>query len=140
VPAPEMEKRMREQLPKLEALAASAPSSRKEDAVGLLNAWRLGLDGKAPLATKTASAWDRIRLAQRALALGQAQEARTQLEPLRAKAKPGEPWAEAYWTSQMDLNRLAGDRPQALKDFAEYKARFKGHGDGAELERILQSI
>ncbi|HJW71887.1 MAG TPA: hypothetical protein VJ486_03450 [Geothrix sp.] len=140
VPASEMEKRMRERLPKLEALAATAPSSRKEDAVGLLNTWRLALDGKAALSAKTPDAWGRIRLAQRALALGQAQEARTQLEPLRAKALPAEPWAEAYWTSQVDVDRLTGDRAQALKDLAEYRARFKGRSDGAELERMLQSI
>jgi hypothetical protein len=140
VAAPDMEKRMRERLPKLESLVASAPSSRKDDAAGLLNTWRLALDGKAPLSAKTADAWGRIRLAQRALALGQAQEARTQLEPLRAKALPAEPWAEAYWTSQVDMDRLTGDRAQALKDLAEYRARFKGRSDGAELERMLQSI
>jgi hypothetical protein len=139
VPAPEMEKRMREQLPRLEALVAAAPANRKDATMGLLTSWRLALDGKAPLNVKSPDAWERIRLAQRALALGQGQEARTQLEPLRAKAMPAEPWAEAYWTTEMDTNRLAGDRTQALKDLAEYKARFKERSDG-EIERMLQSI
>ena len=140
VPSPELEKRMRERLPRLEALAAAAPASRKAVTAGLLASWHLSLDGKATRSLKAEDAWGHIRLAQRALALGQAQEARAQLDGLRAKAQPGEPWAEAYWTNQMDTDRLAGDRAQALRDLAEYKARFKGRSDGAELEKVLQSI
>lgn len=140
VPAPEVEKRMRERLGRLEALASKAPSSRKAATAGLLDTWRLTLDGKGQVSAKPADAWGQLRLAQRAIALGQLQEARTQLNPLRAKATPGEPWAEAYWACQLDADRLAGDRAQALKDLAEYKARFKGRGDASALENLVQSI
>lgn len=140
LPPAEVEKRMREHLGQLDALVASAPSSRKAATAGLAATWRLALDGKGQVPTQAEDAWGHIRLAQRALALGQVQEARTQLDPLRAKATAGEPWAEAYWTSQMDADRLAGDRPQALKDLAEFKARFKGRGDAASLENVLQGI
>ncbi|MDP1830550.1 MAG: hypothetical protein Q8K67_00695 [Geothrix sp.] len=136
----EVEKRMRERLGRLEALAASAPSSRKAATMDQLTTWRLALDGKGPAPARAEDAWGHIRLAQRALALGQVQEARAQLDPLRTKALPGEPWAEAFWAGQMDVNRLAGDRAQALKDLAEYKARFKGRGDATALENLLQSI
>ena len=140
LPAPEVETRMREHLGRLEALVNSAPSSRKAATAGLLATWRLALDGKEQAPAKADDAWGQIRLAQRALALGLAQDARAQLDPLRAKATPGEAWAEAFWNSQLDADRLAGDRPQALKDLAEYKARFKGRGEAAALESLLQSI
>jgi hypothetical protein len=140
VPAAEVEKRMRERLGRLEALVKQAPSSRKADTEGLLATWRLALDGKGQAPAQAQDEWGRIRLAQRALALGHLEEARAQLDPLRAKAAPAAPWANAFWTSQLDADRLAGDRPQALKDLAEYKARFKGRGDAATLENMLQSI
>ncbi|GLH73523.1 hypothetical protein GETHLI_20250 [Geothrix limicola] len=140
LPAPEIEKRMRERLGRLEGLVAAAPSSRKAATLGLLNTWRLTLDGKGPSPAKAEDAWGQIRLAQRALALGQIQEARVQLDPLRAKATPGEAWAEAFWASQMDADRLAGDRTQALKDLADYKARFKGRGDASAMENLIRSI
>lgn len=136
----EVEKRMRAQIGRLETLAADAPSSRKAVTAGLLATWRLALEGKELAPVKAEDPWDQIRLAQRALTLGRIQDARAQLDPLRAKATPGEAWAEAYWSSQMDANRLAGDRAQALKDLAEYKARFKGRGDASALESMLQSI
>ncbi len=139
-PAAEVEKRMRERLGRLEALATSAPSTRKAVTLGLLATWRLSLDGQGRAPAKAQDAWGQLRLAQRALALGQLQEARAQLEPLRAKATPGAAWAEAFWSSQLEADRLAGDRPQALKDLAEYKARFKGRGDASALENLLQSI
>ena len=140
MPAAEVEKRMRERLGRLESLVNSAPSSRKAATAGLLSTWRLALDGKGAAPTKGDGAWGQIRLAQRALALGQIQDARAQLDPLRASATPAEPWAEAFWSSQLDADRLAGDRAQALKDLAEYKARFKGRGDAAAMESLLQSI
>jgi hypothetical protein len=140
VPPAEVEKRMRERLGRLEALVNAAPSARKADTAGLLATWRLALDGKGPAPAKPEDAWGRIRLAQRALSLGQVQETRTQLDPLRSKAAPGEAWAEAFWMSQLDADRLAGDRTQALKDLAEYKARFKGRGDTSALENLIQSI
>jgi hypothetical protein len=140
VPAPEVERRMRERLGRLEALVKSAPSSCKPATAGLLATWQLTLDGKGAAPAKAEDAWGQLRLAQRALALGQLQEARAQLDPLRAKATSSEPWAEAFWSSQLDADRLAGDRAQAIKDLAEYKTRFKGRGDAAALENILQSI
>ena len=136
----EAEKRMRERVGRLEALVNSAPSSRKAATAGLLATWRLTLDGKGQAPAKAEDAWGQLRLAQRALALGQLQDARTQLDPLRAKATPSEAWAEAFWLSQLDADRLAGDRAQALKDLADYKARFKGRGDATGLENMLKSI
>ncbi len=140
VPAAEVEKRMRERFGRLETLVNSAPSSRKAATAGLLATWRLTLDGKGQAPVKAEDAWGQIRLAQRALALGQVRDAHAQLDPLRAKATPGEAWAEAFWLSQLDADRLAGDRAQALKDLAEYKARFKGRGDASTLEKMVQSI
>ena len=140
VPAAEVEKRMRERFGRLETLVNSAPSSRKAATAGLLATWRLTLDGKGQAPVKAEDAWGQIRLAQRALALGQVRDAHAQLDPLRAKATPGEAWAEAFWLSQLDVDRLAGDRAQALKDLAEYKARFKGRGDASTLEKMVQSI
>lgn len=136
----EAEKRMRERLPQLEALAASAPASRKAITEGLLDTWRLTLDGKTPGLPPEPDAWGHLRLADRAIALGQAQAARTQLDPLRGQANPGEAWAEAYWTTLLDADRVAGDRDQAWKDLAEYKARFKGKGDTAAMDSLLKSI
>lgn len=136
----EVEKRMRESLPRLEALAASAPSSRKAITEGLLGTWRLALDGKQQASAKAEDPWGQLRMAQRALTLGRIQDARAQLDPLRGKATADAPWAEAFWNSQMDADRLAGDRAQALKDLAEYKARFKGRGDASVMESLLQSI
>ncbi len=138
--APEVEKRMRERLGRLEGLVTSAPSSRKAATAGLLATWRLTLDGKGTPPAKGEDAWSQLRLAQRALAVGQLQEARAVLDPLRAKAISGEAWGEAFWLSQLEADRLAGDRAQALKDLADYKARFKGKGEAAALESILQSI
>ena len=140
LPAAEVERRMRERLGRLEALVTAAPSSRRAATAGLLATWRLTLEGKGPVPAKADEPWAEIRLAQRAVALGQAKEARSHLDPLRAKATADAPWAEAYWACQMDANRLAGDRAQALTDLAEYKARFKGRGDATALEGLLQSI
>lgn len=140
VPPADLEARMRQNLGRLEGLAASAPGPRKATTQALLSTWKLTLEGKAPAPTGPRDPWDHLRLAQRALALGNPQEARAQLDPLRAKANPGELWAEAFWSSQMEADRLAGDRAQALKDLADYKARFKGHGDASTLEGALPSI
>jgi hypothetical protein len=140
LPAAEVEQRMREHLGQLESLVNSAPASRKAATAGLLATWHLALEGKEVTPAKPGDAWGQLRLAQRALALGQVQEVRAQLEPLRAQASPTEPWAEAFWMSQLDADRLAGDRAQALRDLAEYKARFKGRGDASALESLVQSI
>lgn len=140
VPAATAEQRMRERLPQLEALVKSAPGSRRAVTQGLLETWQLDLDGKAPEQASATDPWGRIRLAERAIALGQAPAARQQLDPLRAKAKPGQPWAEAYWAAVLDADRVAGDRAQAWKDLSDYKARFKGRGDVSALDSLLQSI
>ncbi len=130
---------MRARLPQLEALARTAPSSRRAITVGLLDTWQLSLDGKSALQPEESGPWGHLRLAQRAIALGRAQEARQQLDPLRGQARPGEAWGEAYWSTLLDADRVAGDRAQAWKDLAEYKARFKGRDNGS-LDAILQSI
>ena len=140
VPATEVEQRMRANLPQLAALVQSAPASRKAVAAGLLETWRLSLDGTTPAPAPEPGPWGHIRLADRALALGQAPMARTQLDPLRGKAKPGQPWAEAYWADVLEADRVAGDRDQAWKDLSEYKARFKGRGDASALDSLLPSI
>lgn len=136
----DIEKRMRERLPRLEALVKSAPASRKGSSEGLLATWRLTLDGKSQALPAETDPWSRIRLAERAIALGQAQAARAQLDPLRPKADASQPWSHAFWASLLETDRLAGDRAQAWKDVAEYKSRFKGRADASELERILQGI
>ena len=139
VPAAEQEQRMREALPKLEALAQSAPGSRKADTDGLLASWRLELDGKGSQPAAATEVWGKLRLAQRQVALGQAQEALANLGSLRGSATPSKPWASLYWTTLLDADRLQGDRAKAWQDFAEYKARFKEEADPA-LERILAGV
>ncbi|MBL0312357.1 MAG: hypothetical protein IPP78_06490 [Holophagaceae bacterium] len=137
----QLEKTMRERLPKLEALAKSAPGSRKVSAQGMLAAWKLSLEGKssAPLAPIN-EPWARIAQAERAIALGQGKEALTILSPLRKAASPKEDWANLYWNTQMEANRLIGDRDQALKDYAEYKDRFKDRALTGMMDRSLQGI
>jgi hypothetical protein len=125
VPPPEMEKRMRERLPRLEALAAKAPSSSRSVTQGILNAWRLDLDGKAQAAATPSDAWGKLRVAQRQIALGQGAEALANLTPMRKAAVPSEAWATLYWSTLLDARRLQGDREAAWKDLAEYKSRFR---------------
>jgi len=140
LPAPELEKRMRENLPRLEALAKSAPSSRRATTEALVAAWKLSLEGKGSVAAVGSEPWDRLRAAQKALALGKDGEAAQALAALRKDAGPDEPWASLFWSTQLELDRLQGNREQALKDVAEYRSRFKQKGDAAQLERLLQSI
>lgn len=140
VAPPELEKRMRENLPKLEALVKSAPSSCKVTTQGVLDTWRLQLDGKGIVLPAATDPWSRLRLAQRSLALGEAKEVQQMIEPLRKKAGPDEAWSKLYWTTQLELDRMQGHRDQAWKDLAEYKARFKDNADSASLERILNGI
>jgi len=138
-PAAEIEKRMREKLPALEALVRSAPGSEKATAVGLLASWKLQLDGKGGIPEVKDDAWGKLRVAQKQLALGQAPEALATLSSLRKDAEPGKAWAPVFWTTLLDADRLKGDRTQALKDFADYKARFKTQADPA-VERLLQGV
>lgn len=135
----EVEKRMREQLPTLEGLVKGAPGSARPVAEATLAAWRVQLDGKGGLETAPGDPWSCLRLAHRQIALGQAGEAGQTLGGLRAKANPDEPWASLYWALQMDLHRLQGSRAEALKDYAEYKNRYKERADPV-VERMLASI
>ena len=138
-PAAELEKRMRERLPRLEALAKSAPGSRKVVTDGLLATWRLELNGKGGIAGSREDVWGKLRMAQRQVALGQAKDAQATLAPLRAGANVEQPWASLFWATLLDVDQLQGDRAQAWKDLAEYKARFKDQAD-AGLERILAGV
>lgn len=135
----EIEKRMREQLPLLEGLVKRAPGPARSVAEGTLASWRLQLEGQGGLEATAGDPWSRLRLAHRQVALGQAQEADQTLRELRAEAQPDEPWASLYWTLLMDLHRLKGDRSEALKDFADYKNRYKERADPV-VERMLASI
>lgn len=139
--ADQLEKTMRERLPKLEALVKAAPAPRKASAGGLLAAWKLALDGKSPAAAvPSKNPWTRIAQAERAIALGQGQEALNLLSSLRNSAWPKEDWANLYWNTLVEANRLAGNRDQAWKDYAEYKNRFKDRAITALMDRSLQGI
>jgi len=139
VPPADIEKRMRERLPRLETLAKGAPGPVADITEGMLASWCLQLDGAATPPALGSDPWDRLRLAQRQVALGQAEEASSTLKPLRGNAKPDAPWAPLYWATLLDLHRLKGDRAEAWKDYAEYKALFKERADES-LEKVLASI
>ncbi|WP_306598258.1 hypothetical protein [Geothrix sp. 21YS21S-2] len=139
VPAAEVEKRMREKLPQLEALARNAPGSEKATTEGILASWKLQLDGKGEIPAVAGDAWGKLRLAQKQVAMGQGAEALATLGALRKDADPDQSWAPVFWTTLLDADRLKGDRTQALKDFADYKARFKTQADPA-VERMLQGV
>ncbi|HEU4952902.1 MAG TPA: hypothetical protein VFT46_13220 [Holophagaceae bacterium] len=136
----QLQARMQAALPRLEALARSAPSSRRAQAQGLLATWRLELTGQGGPAASTDTPWGRLREAQRLTALGKGKEAAAVLAPLRAKATADTPWGQAYWASQLEADRLNGDRAQALKDLDAYRTRFKDASDRAQLQRLVQSI
>ena len=136
----DIEKRMRENLPKLEALAKSAPASQKASTEGVLATWRLELDGKGGITPKADDPWSRLRLAQRQIALGQGPEALGTLAPLRGGAGPSEPWGDFYWKTLLDARTLQGERELALKDYAEYKQRFREQADIRGMEGILTGI
>ena len=54
--------------------------------------------------------------------------------------EPAEAWADIYWKTLMKARTLQGDRAQALKDYAEYKDRFREQADITGAERILIGI
>jgi len=137
---PDLEKKMRDKLPALEALARSAPSSQKAVTEGLLASWKLQLEGKATPVSPKDDPWSRLRQAQAALALGKGVEAQKLLAPLRKGASPEEAWGSLYWSTALEVDRLLGSRDQAWKDLAEYKQRFKDQGDAAPLEQLLKGI
>jgi hypothetical protein len=138
--APDLEKKMREKLPVLEALARSAPAREKAVTEGLLASWKLQLDGKATPVSQKDDPWSRLRQAQAALALGKGDEAQKLLSPLRKDATPEKAWGGLYWNTSLETDRLLGNRDQAWKDLAEYKQRFKDQGDAAPLEQLLKGI
>ena len=141
VPPAELEQRYRANLPALEALAVSAPSSRRAIVQGMAASWKLQLEGKGnPLTPDLKNPWSRIREAQRLIAKGDAAGATTLLEPLRKQAEPQAPWGQLWWTPRVELHRLKGDRAEALKDVADYKARFKQDADGVQMDKLLQGI
>ncbi len=141
---PDLEKTLRERLPKLEALSKNAPNSRKAMAEGLLGSWKLALDGtggKAAAPSDLAKGpWFRVAQAQRAIALGQGQEALNILAPMRGQAMPQEDWANLYWNTLVEADRLSGNADAAHKDVAEYKDRFKNRAVTALMDRTLQGI
>ena len=139
VPPADVEKRMREQLPTLEGLVKRAPGTARPVAEATLAGWRLQLDGKGGLEASPSDPWSRLRLAHRQIALGQGPEAGKTLQDLRPKATPEQPWASLYWALLMDLHRLQGNRAEALKDYADYKSRYKEQADPV-MERMLASI
>ena len=136
----QLQTRMQAALPRLETLAQSAPASRRAQALGLLAAWKLDLDGQGGVQAATDTPWGRLREVQRLTALGQGKEAKALLDPIRAKAIPAEPWGQAFWASQMEVDRLNGDRAQAMKDLADYRARYKDASDAAHFDKLAQSI
>jgi len=141
VPPAELEQRFKANLPQLEALAASAPGSRRAIAQGLVASWKLQLEGKGTgIAPDLKDPWGRIREAQRLTAKGDAAGAHALLEPLRKQADAQATWGQFWWATRAELHRLQGDRAQALKDVAEYKARFKQDADAVQMDKLLQGI
>lgn len=134
-----LEKKMREAMPRLEALAREAPAARKAMAQGMVAAWKLSLEGKGAAPGGT-DPWSRLSGIRRSLALGQVAEAAKGLEGLRSKAEPSEAWATEFWKLQLEADRLAGAGDQARAHLAEYKARFKGRGVDASLDKAAEGI
>jgi hypothetical protein len=136
--------RMRAALPRLEDLARTAPGPCAPVANGMAAAWRLALGPEAgeagPPGDPPGDPWSRIRLAQRSIALGRAQEAHDLIAPLRKGAAPGRAWSGQYWGLLMQARQLEGDREQALRDYAAYRRLFKGHADADALDKALAGI
>ena len=135
----DLEQRMRARLPRLEALARSAPHDDKAVSEGLLATWRLQLGEKAGAPVASTDAWGRLRLAQKQVALGQGQEAGATLAGMRGAAGPDQAWAPIFWSTLLDADRLQGSRDQGWKDLADYKSRFKQLADPS-LEKLLAGV
>jgi hypothetical protein len=146
--APEQLQRMQAALPRLGELARTAPAPCAPVANGLLAAWRLalgpegadGADGAGKAAAPPKDAWSRLRMAQRSVALGLPQEALGLVSGLHKKAGPGQAWSGQYWALLMQIRQLEGDRAQALRDYAEYRLRFKGSADAGALDKALEGV
>jgi hypothetical protein len=135
----DLEQRMRERLPRLEALARSAPRDDRALTEGLLASWRLQLGEKGAAPAALTDTWGRLHLAQRQVALGQGQEAAATLSGLRKGADPDQAWASIFWSTLLDADQLQGNRDQAWKDLADYKTRYKQQADPG-LERKLAGV
>ena len=135
----DLEKRMRAHLPELEALARNAPSADRAVTQALLATWQVELGEKGSGHAAPSEPWGQLRLAQKQIALGQAQEAGTILTTLRRSADPDEPWSPLFWSTLLEADRLQGNREQAWKDLAEYKARFKQQVDPS-MEHLLAGV
>jgi hypothetical protein len=135
----DLEQRMRERLPRLEALARSAPRDDKAVSEGLLATWRLQLGEKTGAQVAPTDAWGRLRLAQKQVALGQGQEAGATLAGMRGAAGPDQAWAPIFWSTLLDADRLQGSRDQGWKDLADYKSRFKQLADPS-LDKLLAGV
>ena len=135
----DLEQRMRERLPRLEALARSAPHDDRAVSEGLLATWRLQLGEKPGAPVAPTDAWGKLRLAQKQVALGQGQEAGATLAGMRGAAGPDQAWAPIFWSTLLDADRLQGSRDQGWKDLADYKSRFKQLADPG-LEKLLAGV
>jgi tetratricopeptide (TPR) repeat protein len=142
--------KMQAALPRLEELAKSAPGPCAPVAKALVATWRLHLGAEAGGAGESGEGakkpaapedpWSRIRLAQRSVALGRAQEASDLISPLHKRANPDQAWSGQYWAMLMQVRQLEGDRQQALKDYAEYRGLFKGRPDVGALDKALAGV
>ena len=137
-PPADLEQRMRDRLPRLEspgAQRARRGTAGAPKGCWPPGAWNWAMPGarRPPPPTE---AWGKLRLAQKQVALGQGPEAAATLAPLRGTAGPDQDWAAIFWSTLLDADRLQGNRDQAWKDLAEYKARFKGQADPS-LDRML---
>ncbi|MDR1840408.1 MAG: hypothetical protein LBQ86_00575 [Holophagales bacterium] len=136
----EKEQRMRNALPRLEELARTAPGPCKAIANGIVSTWKVELgDDATPLPAPT-DPWSRLRLANRHIALGQAAEAYDVISILHKDAKPDRAWSNLYWIALLQIRQLEGNRPQALKDYAEYRQIFKAQADLAAMDKMLSVI
>lgn len=140
VPPDQLQGKMQAALPRLETLVNEAPSSRRLQAEGLLATWKLELTGQGGVSSPSSTPQGRIREALRLTALGQGKEAKAMLDPLRVKATETAPWAQSYWESLLEVDRLNGDRDQAFKDLGEYRARFKDPADLVALTQRVKNI
>jgi hypothetical protein len=141
IPPEEKEQKLLNALPRMEELAAKAPRTRKDTAMGILSTWKLmGLgDTGGPLPIPT-DPWSRLRLAQRSIAIGQTAEAYGFISVLHKKAKPNLAWSQLYWSALLQIRQLEGNREQALKDYAEYRTIFKDKADLVAMGRVLNAI
>ena len=135
----DLEKRMRDHLPQLAALAHAAPADDRAVTQALLATWQVELGEANGGHAAPTEPWGKLRVAQRQVALGQAQEAAATLASLRHAAGPDQPWAPLFWSTLLEADQLQGNREQAWKDLAEYKNLFKQQVDPS-LEHLLAGV